>query len=226
MLEDVLVQVDHLIFPADFYVLDMENSAHSPPSPILLGRSFMKIAHTKIDVAKGALTMEFGGDMINFKVSESVEHTNDVRSCFAIDVINNILQERSAPIKKDVFRTTNEEGIEVDHKDCTSTTLNPPNLAESTPCAFVDNAATSSQYIGKPPIPISIPILTNRLLPSLVQGPNRTQGGGRVHIDIKKRNTKNRKDHYPLPFKDPMHGRFEEHVVENVPLHVMRPIQA
>ncbi|KAM2374968.1 hypothetical protein ACFXTH_043807 [Malus domestica] len=37
VLEDVLVQVDHLIFPADFYVLDIEDSTHSPPSPLLLG---------------------------------------------------------------------------------------------------------------------------------------------------------------------------------------------
>ncbi|CAN6695157.1 unnamed protein product [Malus baccata var. baccata] len=87
VLEDVLVQVDHLIFPADFYVLDMEDSVHSPSSPLLLGRHFMKTAQTKIDVAKGAVTMAFGGDMINFKISESVENTNDVRSCCAINVI-------------------------------------------------------------------------------------------------------------------------------------------
>ncbi|KAI5335225.1 hypothetical protein L3X38_025358 [Prunus dulcis] len=37
VLEDVLVQVNHLIFPADFYVLEMEDSAHSTPLPILLG---------------------------------------------------------------------------------------------------------------------------------------------------------------------------------------------
>ncbi|CAN6560014.1 unnamed protein product [Malus baccata var. baccata] len=43
VLEDVLVQVDHLIFPADFYVLDMEDSGHSSPSPLLLGRPFMKM---------------------------------------------------------------------------------------------------------------------------------------------------------------------------------------
>ncbi|KAM2593930.1 hypothetical protein TB1_043016 [Malus domestica] len=52
VLEDVLVQVDHLIFPADFYVLDMEDTGHSPPPPLLLGRPFMKTAQTKIDVAK------------------------------------------------------------------------------------------------------------------------------------------------------------------------------
>ena len=100
----------------------------------------MKTAHTKIDVAKGAVTMEFGGDMINFKVSESVEHTNDVCSCFAINVIKNKRQERSPPIKKDAFRTTNEEGIGVDHKDCTATTLYPPNMAEGV-YAFVHKAA-------------------------------------------------------------------------------------
>ncbi|KAM1133458.1 hypothetical protein ACFX19_043414 [Malus domestica] len=37
VLEDVLVQIDHLIFPADFYVLDKEDAAHFPPSSILLG---------------------------------------------------------------------------------------------------------------------------------------------------------------------------------------------
>ncbi|KAM1274295.1 hypothetical protein ACFX2H_024094 [Malus domestica] len=37
VLEDVLVQVDHLIFLAYFYMLDTKDSGHSPPSPILLG---------------------------------------------------------------------------------------------------------------------------------------------------------------------------------------------
>ena len=103
VLEDVLVQVDHLIFPADFYVLEMEDLAHSPSLPLLLGRPFMKTAQTKIDVANGALTMAFGGDMINFKILESIENPNDVRSCFAIDVIKDVGQENSATIKKDEF---------------------------------------------------------------------------------------------------------------------------
>ncbi|KAM1611431.1 hypothetical protein ACFX1Z_000213 [Malus domestica] len=52
VLEDVLVQVNHLIFPADFYVHEMNESDHSPTLPILLRRPFMKTAQTKIDVAK------------------------------------------------------------------------------------------------------------------------------------------------------------------------------
>ncbi|KAM2399343.1 hypothetical protein ACFXTH_035917 [Malus domestica] len=42
----------------------MDESDHAPSLPILLGRPFMKTAQTKIDVAKGLVTMAFGGDMI------------------------------------------------------------------------------------------------------------------------------------------------------------------
>ncbi|CAN6557478.1 unnamed protein product [Malus baccata var. baccata] len=205
VLEDVLVQVDHLIFPADFYVLDMEDSTHSPPSPLLLGRPFMKTAQTKIDVAKGAVTMAFGGDMINFKIPESIENTNDVRSCCAINVIKHIGTECSTKIKKDVSRTTTEKELGVEHKECTAPTLEAPQLAMSNPCASVHCATTSLPYKGKPPIPNSIPISTNRLLPCMVQVPNRRQRGGRVRVDLEKQNMTIRKDHYPTPFKDPKH---------------------
>ncbi|KAM1325657.1 hypothetical protein ACFX2H_046334 [Malus domestica] len=131
VLEDVLVQVDHLIFPADFYVLDMEDSTHSPPSPLLLGRPFMKTAQTKIDVAKGAVTMAFGGDMINFKISESVENTNDVRSCCAINVIENIGQECSTLVKKNVPQPTIEEGIGVNDRSIFM------RLSLACSCAFI-----------------------------------------------------------------------------------------
>nr|XP_027101695.1 uncharacterized protein LOC113722619 [Coffea arabica] len=47
LIEDVLVKVNDLVFPADFYVLDMDDD-HSPdPSPLLLGRPFMSTAQTK-----------------------------------------------------------------------------------------------------------------------------------------------------------------------------------
>ncbi|KAM2657883.1 hypothetical protein EV1_013203 [Malus domestica] len=205
VLEDVLVQVDHLIFPADFYVLDMEDSTHSPSSPLLLGRPFMKTAQTKIDVAKGAVTMAFGGDMINFKIPESIENTNDVRSCCAINVIENRGPECSTLVKKNAPRTTIEEGIGVSNKECTASTLKSPNLAECNLCASVHCSTTSMPHLGKPPNPISIPISTNRLLPCMVQVPNQSQYGGRVRVDLEKHNTTLRKDNYPIPFKDPKH---------------------
>ncbi|KAM1329134.1 hypothetical protein ACFX2F_013332 [Malus domestica] len=164
--------------------------------------------------------MAFGGNMINFKIPESIENPNNVRSCFAIDVIKNIGQEHSALNKKDEFRTTNEEGIGVKHKGHVPTLI-APNLAESTPCASVDNAAISLHHIGEPPLPIPIPISNNRLLPCMVQVPNRIQAGGNNYIDFRKLNAIIRKDHYPLPFIEANQGNFEEHVVEDIPFHVV-----
>lgn len=46
VVEDVLVQVNDLIFSADFYILDMEGDTKSSREPIILGRPFMKIAKT------------------------------------------------------------------------------------------------------------------------------------------------------------------------------------
>ncbi|XP_068336600.1 uncharacterized protein [Pyrus communis] len=77
VLEDVLVQVNHLVFPADFYVLEMDESDHTPSLPILLGRPFMKTARTKIDVYNGTLTMEFDGEVINFNLSDFMKYPSE-----------------------------------------------------------------------------------------------------------------------------------------------------
>ena len=53
---------DNLIFPVDFYVLDMQNGDKF--APILLGRPFLKTAKAKIDVHCGILIMEFNGNAV------------------------------------------------------------------------------------------------------------------------------------------------------------------
>ncbi|CAN6567510.1 unnamed protein product [Malus baccata var. baccata] len=92
VLEDVLVQVDHLVFPADFYVLEMDESDHAPSLPILLGRPFMKTARTKIDVYSGTLSMEFDGEVVNFNLSDSIKYPSEDHSCFSIDIIDSLAQ--------------------------------------------------------------------------------------------------------------------------------------
>ncbi|CAN6583817.1 unnamed protein product [Malus baccata var. baccata] len=111
VLEDVLVQVGNLIFPADFYVLDMEDSPHSTPLPILLGRPFMKTARTKIDVFKGTLTMEFDGEVIDFNLSESIRFPKDDHSCFSIDIIDDLAQDFLDCLERDTLETTIAQGI-------------------------------------------------------------------------------------------------------------------
>ncbi|CAN6679428.1 unnamed protein product [Malus baccata var. baccata] len=221
VLEDVLVQVDHLIFSADFYVLEMDESDHALSLPILLGRPFMKTAQTKIDVTKGLVTMAFGGDMISFKISESIETPNVVHSCCAIDKIEKIRPDCSAPSTKDASRTMQDEGIGVEYKDHTATTLKVLKLAESTVGKNVHITAISSHHIGKPPNPNPIPIKVDRWFPSLVQVPKQIPDGGRMYMNLRHHNAPINKHHYPFPFKDAMYENFVEHVVEEIPLHAV-----
>ena len=91
VVEDVLVMVDNLIFPTDFFVLDMEHDMHV--APILLGRSFLKTARTKINYVSGTLTIEFDGDMVEFNIYDAMKHPVDDLSLCSIDVIEPIVQD-------------------------------------------------------------------------------------------------------------------------------------
>ena len=89
------MQVNGLIFPADFYMLDMDGECKPKKLPLLLGRPFMKIARTKIDVYNGTLTMEFDGVIASFKVLDEKGDLHDFRSCNAINVFDSLLQRDS-----------------------------------------------------------------------------------------------------------------------------------
>ncbi|CAN6552312.1 unnamed protein product [Malus baccata var. baccata] len=162
VLEDVLVQVDNLIFPADFYVLEMEDSPNVTPLPILLGRPFMKTARTKIDVFKGTLTMEFDGEIINFNISEAMKFPKDDHSCFSIDVLDELAQDYLDMLEDDPLKTTIAQGLGA-----------KPNLAvpKDEHAELVAALESLPQHHGKPSNPIPIPVSTNTLLPSVIQAP-------------------------------------------------------
>ena len=88
VLENVLVQVNELVFPADFYVLDMKDEDAANPTPLLLGHPFMKTIRANIDVFNGTLTMEFDGEVVRFNIFEAMRYPSDVHSCFSIDVLD------------------------------------------------------------------------------------------------------------------------------------------
>ncbi|CAL9001065.1 unnamed protein product [Prunus brigantina] len=92
IVEDILVQVDKLILPADFVVLDMEEAPiHDRELPILLGRPFMATAKTIIDVQNGLLTLTVLGETVQFKVFESLSHPSSSFDCCSIDVLDSIV---------------------------------------------------------------------------------------------------------------------------------------
>ncbi|XP_022873479.1 uncharacterized protein LOC111392378 [Olea europaea var. sylvestris] len=88
VLGDVLVQVNQLIFPADFYVLDMQDEPISLSPPLLLGRPFMRTVRTKIDVHDGTLTMEFDDSLVQKVFELSNEDALDTTLIKSIDANN------------------------------------------------------------------------------------------------------------------------------------------
>ena len=77
MVDDVLVQVNELVFPTDFYMLEMVDEASPNQTPILLGRPFLKTTRAMINVQDGLLTMEFDVEVIKFNIFEVMRYHND-----------------------------------------------------------------------------------------------------------------------------------------------------
>ncbi|KAG8655641.1 hypothetical protein MANES_04G051301v8, partial [Manihot esculenta] len=92
VLEDVLVQVDELVFSADFYVIDTKEDSSNASSDILLGRPFLSTARTKIDVHDGTLTMEFEGEVIKFNVYDVMKYPHDMSPVYGLDIIDCLSQ--------------------------------------------------------------------------------------------------------------------------------------
>lgn len=48
VIEDVLVKLKELIFPTDFYILDMEGGSSLSRTPLIIGRPFLKTTKLKL----------------------------------------------------------------------------------------------------------------------------------------------------------------------------------
>ena len=70
ILEDVLVKVRKFIFPLDFVVIDM---AEDKQVSLLLGRPFLAISATLIDVKKGEVTLRIGTEEVQFNLNQSLK---------------------------------------------------------------------------------------------------------------------------------------------------------
>ncbi|KAM1769092.1 hypothetical protein ACFX12_046969 [Malus domestica] len=126
VLEDVLVQVNHLIFPADFYMLEMDESDNSPTLPIFLGQPFMKTTRTKIDVFNGTLTMEFDGEVINFKLSDFIKYPSEDHSCFSIDVFASLVQDHFEQLNDDALELVIARGMDIQNNE--TVTMHPHDM--------------------------------------------------------------------------------------------------
>ncbi|CAM8886838.1 unnamed protein product [Rhodiola kirilowii] len=92
-IEDVLVQVGKLVFPADFYILKMENGGPTDHAPVFLGRPFLKTSKMKIDCGSGMLSMEVEGEVFSFDIFRAMKHAMEFEEVHALDVLDDLVQE-------------------------------------------------------------------------------------------------------------------------------------
>ncbi|XP_022873962.1 uncharacterized protein LOC111392801 [Olea europaea var. sylvestris] len=168
VLDDVLVQVNQLIFLADFYVLDMQDKPISLSPPLLLGRPFMIAACTKIDVHDSTLTMEFDGEIIRFNIFEAMRYPSDDHACFSIDIIDSLVHKVFELSNKYALNTTLIKSIDVSNLIGLSKNLQ----------VFKDFIETVASLESLPSIPprydlscITLPISKEKLLLSVMQAP-------------------------------------------------------
>ncbi|KAI9161557.1 hypothetical protein LWI28_003428 [Acer negundo] len=88
------VKVNELIIQADFLVLEMKD-APTPGRdfPLILGRPFMRMAMTMINVYKVILKMSMNEETVKFNVLDAFKFPNDDRACFSIYIMDNLVQE-------------------------------------------------------------------------------------------------------------------------------------
>ncbi|GJW97263.1 reverse transcriptase domain-containing protein [Tanacetum coccineum] len=89
--ENLLVEVGKFTFPADFFILEIEEDSKVP---LILGRPFLHTADTVIRVKQKQLNLRVGTKRMIFNINSAMKHSysND-DTCFSTDVINVILEE-------------------------------------------------------------------------------------------------------------------------------------
>ena len=65
--ENVLIRTGQLLFPADFVIIDMDHRQHNN---LILGRPFLATSHAHIKVFEKQISLEAGGNRINFELKD------------------------------------------------------------------------------------------------------------------------------------------------------------
>ncbi|KAI3690179.1 hypothetical protein L2E82_48154 [Cichorium intybus] len=166
VLEDVLVQVGELVFPADFFVVDMGDDDAPNLNSILLGRPFMSTASTKIDVRAGTISMEFDGEVVNFNIYDAMRYPTDVSSLNFVDIIEPLTEECFSLSNPDVLALVLDRNFDVKTlKELAEKFTVDDEIVEV--AAFLDEKKKERYNVPK----IKLPTPTEKLLPSIVQAP-------------------------------------------------------
>ncbi|KAL4367552.1 hypothetical protein GQ457_05G021450 [Hibiscus cannabinus] len=197
-IEDILVQVDKFIFPADFLIVDYEANIDAP---IILGRPFL---------ATGQVLFDFGEEELIFRVDQEErliatlrQHKEalgwtiaDIKGISPTICMHKILLDDNHKPTVDAQRRLNQAMKDVVRKEilkwldaCIIYPISDSECVSPVQCVPKKGGITV------------ISNEKNELIPT------RTVTGWRICMDYRKLNKATRKDHFPLPFIDQMLDR-------------------
>ncbi|XP_057734428.1 uncharacterized protein LOC130949824 [Arachis stenosperma] len=90
IVEDMIVRVGPFALPTDFVVFDMEG--HKSAS-LILGRPFLVIGRTLIDVEKGKVTLRVNKKKFMLNAVKAMQHPDILEECMSIDLIDSLVEE-------------------------------------------------------------------------------------------------------------------------------------
>ncbi|XP_050878252.1 uncharacterized protein LOC127082072 [Lathyrus oleraceus] len=82
IVQDALIHVDGLVFPADFVVIDMKRDSGGS---VILGHPFLATGKALIDVETGELVLKFNKEMMVFNVYEWTPYVDDLETCYQLE---------------------------------------------------------------------------------------------------------------------------------------------
>nr|GEY50752.1 reverse transcriptase domain-containing protein [Tanacetum cinerariifolium] len=224
--EDVYVKVGSFHFSSDFVVVDFDAD---PRVPLILGRSFLKTGRALIDVFEGDLTLRVGKEAITFILDQTSRYSANYNDMTAkrIDIIDMACEEFSQEVLglSDTVSNGNPTPFYDPIVSVTSLTLTPfgdsdfflekrrviPKIHDVIKQEVIKLLDAGLIYpISDSPLVSPIYRVPKKKGFTVVENeeneliPARLVMGWRVCIDYRKLNEATRKDHFPLPFMDPM----------------------
>ncbi|XP_022150097.1 uncharacterized protein LOC111018357 [Momordica charantia] len=118
-IEDVLIKVDKLTFPADFIILDCEVDLDIP---IILGWPFLATGDTIFNVRKGEITMKVNDEQVTFNVLDAMRLPDEIEECSTIQITNSVSMEEFC----DLVIVGLEQELEVAQKEREADTFLSP----------------------------------------------------------------------------------------------------
>lgn len=82
VIEDVMVNVDRLVFLVDFMIMDIKEDTNAS---LILGRSFLATGKALINLELGELTLNFNNKEIVFDACEWTQHIEDKETIDKVD---------------------------------------------------------------------------------------------------------------------------------------------